>query len=105
MKKWLGWEALALLVVAGSGLYLLAPGLMAAALPFVLLAACPISMLLMMRIMHGNQGGEQSTPQASADLTREEQLARLKAQQAALAERIGSLEQNEPRSMVDDEKR
>ena len=90
----LGWMALAVLPAAGFGLYALAPGVMAAVLPYALLAACPVSMLLMMKLMHGGQG----TPQKDqAGPAQEESLARLKAQQAALDEKIGALEQEDQR--------
>ena len=74
------------------GIYALAPGVMAAVLPYTLLAACPISMLLMMKSMHGEQG----TPHETGDApTPEVRLARLKAQYAALDEKIGALERDE----------
>lgn len=50
------------MLVAGLGIYALAPGVMAVVLPYALLAACPISMLLMMKSMHGEQG----TPRTKA---------------------------------------
>jgi len=87
----LGWITLCVLV-AGLGIYALAPGVMAVVLPYALLAACPISMLLMMKSMHGEQG----TPHESGDApTPEVRLARLKAQHAALDEKIGALERDE----------
>jgi len=87
----LGWITLCVLV-AGLGLYALAPGVMAVVLPYALLAACPISMLLIMKSMHGDQG----TPHESENaLTPERRLALLKAQHAALDEKIGALERNE----------
>ncbi len=85
----LGWMAFAVLPAAGFGIYALAPGLVTAVLPYALLAACPVSMLLMMKLMHGDQG----TPhEYELDLAAEQRLARLKAQQAALDEKIGALE-------------
>ncbi|MBW3626753.1 MAG: DUF2933 domain-containing protein, partial [Actinobacteria bacterium] len=41
------------LVAAAVAIYLLVPDLFAAALPLLILAACPLSMLLMMRMMSG----------------------------------------------------
>ncbi len=84
----LGWIALAVLAT-GLGIYVLAPGAMVAVLPYALLAACPVSMLLMMKFMRGDQG----TPhEGEVDLTPEERLARLKGRHAALDEEIGALE-------------
>ena len=100
MKMCLNWKVVAGLGAAGVGLYLVAPGLAVAALPLLLLAVCPLSMLLMMK---GMQGGKCETqgrraPQETdiTGLTREEQVTRLRGQQADLAGRIEALEQEEP---------
>lgn len=45
----LNWKVMAALAAAGVGLYAFAPELAAAALPLLIVAACPLSMLLMMR--------------------------------------------------------
>ena len=98
MKMCLNWKVLAGLGVVGVGLYLVVPGLAAAALPLLLLAVCPLSMLFMMKGMHGNQGeahGQRASQEADTGPTREEQLARLRAQQADLAGRIEMLEWEE----------
>ena len=98
LKMCLNPKVLAGLVVAGVAIYLIAPNLIAAALPILLLAACPLSMLLMMWAMQQSQGQGQQTPQdADAGLTREERIAQLRAQQADLDDRIGELEREEPR--------
>ncbi len=97
----LGWVALAVLPAGGVGIYALAPGVMAAALPYALLAACPVSMLLMMKLMHGGQGAPHED---EPNLAAEERLARLKAQHAALDEVIGALEREELRPSSVDEK-
>ena len=101
MKMWTNWKGLAVLVgAAGIGLYLVAPNLAAAALPLLLLASCPLAMWLMMKGMHGNQGeahGQRASQEADADLTREEQINRLRWQQADLADQLAALEQEEPR--------
>ncbi len=99
MKMCLNWKVLAGLGAAGVGIYLFAPGLAVAALPFLLLAACPLAMLVMMKGMHGGQGeahGQQASRQTDAGLTREERIARLRRQQADLADRIDELERAEP---------
>ncbi len=98
LKMCLNWKVLASLAAVGVGVYLLAPGLLAEAVPILLLAACPLSMLLMMWGMQQSQEQNQQTPQESdVGLTREERIAQLRAQQAALADRIGELEQEEAR--------
>lgn len=82
-------RVLAGLVAVGIGTYALAPGAMAAVLPVLALAACPLSMLLMMKVMDGERNKAETGP------PREDQLARLKAQQAAFDEKIGALERGE----------
>jgi hypothetical protein len=98
LKMCLNWKVLASLAAVGVGVYLFAPGLLAEAVPILLLAACPLSMLLMMWSMQRSQGQGQQTPEdTDAGLTREERIAQLRAQQAALANRIGELEREEAR--------
>jgi len=108
MKTWLNWKVLAVLGAAGVGIYLVASNLVAAALPFLLWAACPLSMLLMMKVMQGGQGeahGQQAPQEGGAGLTREEQIARLRRQQERLADQIGALERDEPRPVKDGKER
>jgi len=96
LKMCLNWKVLAGLVVAGVAIYLVAPGLVAAAFPILLLAVCPLSMLLMMWGMQHTHGqGQQTTQEPDVGLTREERIARLRTQQAVLADRIGALEREE----------
>jgi hypothetical protein len=99
LKHCLNWKVIAGLAAVGIGIYFVAPNLVAAALPILVLAICPLSMLLM---MWGMQGGHSEDQQASqevdAGLTREEHLTRLRWRQAALAERINELEQDEPQA-------
>ena len=94
LKMCLNWKALASLAAVGAGVYLFAPGLLAEAVPILLLAVCPLSMLLMMWGMQQSQG-QQTHQEPDVGLTSEERIARLRAQQAALAEQIGELERKE----------
>ena len=66
LKMCLNWKVLAGLAAVGVGIYLVAPDLVAAALPILLLAACPLSMVLMMWSMQHTQSQEQQTPQEPA---------------------------------------
>lgn len=96
------WKLVAGLAAVGLGVWVLAPGLFAAALPLLILAACPLSMLFMARGMKGGQCStqpEQASQPAGVRLTREEQLTELKAQlaiaqtqQQAIAREIGEIE-------------
>ena len=101
LRMCLDWRVLVGLAVVGVGIYAVAPGMAAAALPILLLAICPLSMLFMMIAMQ--KGGRDDGPQtleADADPTREERLARLRTEQANLAEQIDALEQDESRSQA-----
>lgn len=48
------WRVLTGLGALGIGIYVVAPGLIVGALPLLVLAACPLSMLLMMKAMSGH---------------------------------------------------
>jgi hypothetical protein len=88
LKMCLNWKVLAGLAVAGVGMYFLASELALAALPILVLAVCPISMMLMMWSMRGTEDKE-------SGLTSDERLARLREQQTALDEKIDALEQTD----------
>jgi hypothetical protein len=94
LKMCLNPKVLAGLAAVGVGIYLVAPDLVLAALPILLLAVCPLSMVLMMWGMQHTHGQGQHTPQEpDGELTREEErIAQLRAQQAALADEIEALE-------------
>lgn len=95
LKMCLNWKVIAGLAALGVGTYVVAPNLAAAALPLLLLAICPLSMVLMMWGMQRGGGGEGRAPrEADAGLTREEHLARLRTEEADLAGRIGELERD-----------
>ena len=90
----MNWKVLAGLGVIGLGVWAVKPGLIVIALPFLLMAACPLSMLFMMR---GRDGGACATQLAADQPPRTEsapatQLAALKEQQAAIAGEIARLE-------------
>ncbi|MGI9123025.1 MAG: DUF2933 domain-containing protein [Rubrobacter sp.] len=96
LKMCLNWKVLAGLAATGVGVYLVAPDLVLAALPILLLAACPLSMLLMMWGMHHAQGQGHQTPQEpDVGQTREERIAWVRSEQAALADQLGTLEREE----------
>ncbi len=102
MGMCLNWKVLVGLAAVGFGIWVVAPNLMGAALPLLVVAACPLSMLFMMRGMQGSQCAAQpqaTTAPADVALTREEQIAMLKAQlasvqvrQQAIAREIAQLE-------------
>lgn len=102
----LNWKVIAALAVVASGIALAAPGLLVAALPLLFLAACPLSMLLMMRGM-GGMGSSHAmpypTPADTANRAGAESLADLKArlvrvqaEQQSLAASVAQMEQRAP---------
>jgi hypothetical protein len=98
LKMCLNWKVIAALVAVGIGFYAIAPKLAIAALPFLVLAICPLSMMFMMKGMQGGQGGsgeQQASDWAEGDSTREGELTRLRVQQTALEDQIGALEREE----------
>ena len=88
------WRVLTALAGAGVGIYLIAPGLLAAALPILLLAACPLSMLLMMKAMSGPSASAQPSVTSDEDrvavLRRE--LTEVSRRQEALAAELRAVE-------------
>lgn len=76
-------KVIAGLVVVGLGILAFAPHLIGAALPLLLVAACPLSMLFMMRGMSAMSGGKESScsakgaPEATST---DHELAELRAE-------------------------
>ncbi len=53
MKMCFNWKVAAGLTAAGVAVFAFAPNLIGAALPVLIIAACPLSMVVMMRAMSG----------------------------------------------------
>ncbi|MFL5592971.1 MAG: DUF2933 domain-containing protein [Ktedonobacteraceae bacterium] len=70
----LNWKVLLGLTVVGLAVWVVAPYLVLAALPLLLVVACPLSMLVMMGRMRGGQSAQANQPLA-AGRTRDEQVA------------------------------
>lgn len=104
----MNWRVIVGLAAVGLGVWLVAPGLVAGAVPLLIVAMCPLSMLVMMGGMPRGQGSSQSAcatqsspasqPRGVAR-TREEQLAALQEQLSsvhvqydAIAHEIAQLE-------------
>ncbi|MBE9167713.1 DUF2933 domain-containing protein [Pleurocapsales cyanobacterium LEGE 06147] len=102
------WRVLVGLVAVGIAIAVLVPQLTLSALPLLLLAACPLSMFLMMGMMNRMDKDSMSASShgsllpANTSLSRDEQLAQLRehlqqlqTQQDAIARQIDTLEQSE----------
>ena len=74
------WRAIVLLVAMGAGVAALAPNLIGAAIPLLLVAACPLSMLVMMRAMASHPGLPSAT---SVDGTGPDRPSRLRERLAS----------------------
>jgi len=105
----LNWKVIAGLAVVALLVLVVAPQFIWAALPILLVAACPLSMLFMMRGMSGNGNATASQPAQMrgdqlpvAGVTRDEHLAALKsrmssmqAEQEGIARQIAEIESAE----------
>jgi len=88
LKMCLNWQVLSGLAAVGLGIGLLAPGLFGRALPILLLAACPISMLVMMATMR-QPSTRAPAPEDINSL--QAQLAELTAQQEQVRKHLARL--------------
>lgn len=61
------WRIVGILVVVGAGVALFAPNLIATVFPLLIVAACPLSMVVMMRSMGGRDPGHAPGPTDSRD--------------------------------------
>jgi hypothetical protein len=96
----LNWKVLAGLAVVGLLVLVVAPQFIGVALPLLLVAACPLSMLFMMRGMSGNGNANQTasqTTQLQEDQLPELQsrLSSVQAEQAAIVRHIAEIESPE----------
>jgi len=94
----LNWKVLAGLAVVGLAVWVVAPQFVLAALPLLLVVACPLSMLLMMGRMRGGQPAQANQPPAAGQ-TRDEQAVELRsrllsmqAEQEVIARQIAEIE-------------
>lgn len=90
LKACLDWRVITALTAVGVGIYLLAPNLIAAALPLLLVAVCPLSMLLMMKTMRGQETNAGPAiariPAERAERLRAELAASMREQQRLVRE-------------------
>lgn len=89
------WRVITALAAVGGGVVLFAPSLIGAALPLLIVAVCPLSMMIMMKTMGGHD--QNATPAAAAQpMDRVEQLrtelAASRLEQQRLARELEGLE-------------
>ena len=83
MKMCFNWKVAAGLTAAGVWVFAFAPNLIGAALPVLVLAACPLSMVVMMRAMSGGSRcvtASNGTDSGSDTAARLSEVARLQAE-------------------------
>lgn len=88
------WRVLTAPAAVGVGVFVFAPSLLAAAVPFLLLAVCPLSMLVMMRTMGAKQrSAEPGATAAPGRLTAvQSELADLHRRRQELTQELDELE-------------
>lgn len=77
------WRVLTALAALGVGIFVVAPGIAAAVLPLLIVAACPLSMMVMMKSM----GGHQKSPEAASQLEGGDRVAALRTELVELGRR------------------
>lgn len=82
------WKVLAGLGVVAGVVVMLAPGSALAFLPFLLLAACPLSMVAMMLAMRGMHGDEPAKGQSPEQL--QQRLAQLAEEQQSVEAKLAA---------------
>ncbi len=89
------WKVIGGLVVVAGGNFLVAPSLFVSALPLLLVAACPLSMVFMAKAMMGGRGAAprpvQAAQPAEAQRSHDEQVARLRAELRSVGEQQATL--------------
>lgn len=89
------WRVITALAAVGLGVLLFAPNLIGAALPLLFLAACPLSMLVMMKMM-GDPDAKEAVPAETGPADRAErlrtELAASRREQQRLARELEGLD-------------
>jgi hypothetical protein len=94
IRMCLNWKVIGGLSVVGLGIWLVAPNLITAAIPILLIAVCPPSMLVMMKAMDGGHRSSRSSEAGIVDgvaPSRDVRIAELQAQKELLDSRISLL--------------
>lgn len=97
------WRVVAVLVAVGVGVALVAPNLISAAIPLLILAACPVSMVVMMRSMGGHEPSPSVGPNRSRDRRGQlhDQLASMQLEQLQLEQELARLDDADDRATGD----
>ena len=98
LRRLADWRVIAVLVAIGAGVAFLAPNMVATAIPLLVVAACPLSMVVMMRSMGSRETHPNPSPDGSADRRSQlqDQLAASRHEQVQLEQELARLETAEP---------
>lgn len=97
------WRVITVVTAVGIGTYVTAPRLVATVVPLLLLAVCPLSMLLMMRSMGSQEAAEPVIDVAEASPTAlRRKLAAIARQQTQLTAELEALEDRDRREAIPD---
>lgn len=89
LKMCLHPKVIAGLVVVAAGVWILAPQWFAAALPLLILAICPLSMIVMMKMMMpSDSGSDDSSPTTDEPAALQARIRQLEEEQAGLRDRM-----------------
>jgi hypothetical protein len=96
LRACLDWRVMTGLAALGVVVYAIAPGIISGAAPLLLLAACPLSMLLMMKAMGGQrqEPARAATEPSAADRAAalRSELADLGRRQEQVVDQLGAIE-------------
>lgn len=87
----INWKVVGGLAAIGVAVWITAPQMVAAILPLLILAACPLSMVFMMRAMSGGQKNQRAVPNAPREAGSRD-LETLRAEHARLGAELELLE-------------
>lgn len=92
------WRIIGGLVAIGASVSLLAPSMVAAAIPLLIVAACPVSMVVMMRSMGTRETHPSPSSDYSGDRRRQlqDQLSAKRLEQLQLEQEVARLETATP---------
>lgn len=88
LKMCLHPKAIAAVVAVAAGVWFIAPQWFAAALPILFLAICPLSMVVMMKMMIPSDAAQAEAADGSSTESLQERLRQLEAEEAAVAEQL-----------------
>ena len=93
------WRVVTVLVAIGVAVALVAPNVISAAIPLLIVAACPLSMVVMMRSMGGHEPSRVGDPNRSRDRRGQlqDRIAAMQLEQLHLEQELARLDDADDR--------